>query len=185
MSVCLHRPTSFPLRTHPAMFISNRSNFPSISACRPLYVRIERNGFSRGRAKSPSQIATPPANTESDEDEEPASTSNNGSATSLRSRPRSPWTTDESSDSEAHVVNTESSRLTSIWEKAAIQYPIAPESSLVCAEEEPTSRLEHSQFRRASERHRKSNIIPHSRSGTNWVHSMWHDSTCSGYFVSK
>ena len=99
--------------------------------------RKKRNGSSRGRTKSPSQIATPPTNTDSDEDEEPASTSNNGSATSPRSRPRSPWTTDESSDSEAHVDSTESSRLTSIKEKAAIQYPITPESSLVCAKEEP------------------------------------------------
>ena len=99
--------------------------------------RKKRSGSSRGRTKSPSQIATPPANTDSDEDEEPVAASNNGSATSPRSRPRSPWTTDESSDSEAHPDNTESSRLTSIKEKAAIQYPITPESSLVCAKEEP------------------------------------------------
>jgi len=99
--------------------------------------RKKRNGSSRGRTKSPSQVATPPANTDSDEDEEPASISNNGSATSPRSRPRSPWTTDESSDSEAHVDSTESSRVASIKEKAAIQYPITPESSLVCAKEEP------------------------------------------------
>ena len=99
--------------------------------------RKKRNGSSRGRTKSPGQIATPPVNTDSDEDEEPASVSNNGSATSPRSRPRSPWTTDESSDSEAHADNTESSRLTSIKEKAVIQYPITPESSLVCPKEEP------------------------------------------------
>ena len=99
--------------------------------------RKKRNGSSRGRTKSPGQIATPPANTDSDEDEEPVSISNNGSATSPRSRPRSPWTTDESSDSEAHAENTESSRPASIKEKAVIQYPITPESSLVCAKEEP------------------------------------------------
>jgi len=100
--------------------------------------RKKRNGSSRGRTKSPSQIATPPVNTDS-EDEEPASVSNNGSGTSPRSRPRSPWIMDESSDSETHADNTESSRLTltSIKEKATIQYPITPESSLVCAKEEP------------------------------------------------
>jgi len=99
--------------------------------------RKKRNGSSRGRTKSPGQIATPPANTDSDEDEELVSILTNGPATSPRSRKRSPWTTDESSDSEAHADNTESSRLTSIKEKAAIQYPITPESSLVCAKEEP------------------------------------------------
>jgi len=101
--------------------------------------RKKRNGSSRGRAKSPSQIATPPTNTDSDEDEEQVSISNAGSATSPRSRPRSPWTTDESSDSESHADNTEASRvtLTSIKEKATVQYPITPESSLVCAKEEP------------------------------------------------
>jgi len=99
--------------------------------------RKKRNGSSRGRAKSPGQVATPPTNTDSDEDETPVSVSNNGSATSPRSRPHSPWTTDESSDSETHADSTESSRLTSIKEKAAIQYPITPESSLVCAKEEP------------------------------------------------
>ena len=98
--------------------------------------REKCNGSSRRRAKSPGQIATPPVNTDSDE--EPAS--NNCSETSSRSQPRSPWTTDESSDSEAHADNTESSRLTltSIKEEAAIQYPITlTESSLVCAKEEP------------------------------------------------
>ena len=99
--------------------------------------RKKRNGSSRGRTKSPSQVATPPTNTDSDEDEDPTSISNSGSATSPRSRPRSPWTTDESSDSEAQADNTESSRLASIKQKAAIQYPITPESSLVCAKEEP------------------------------------------------
>ena len=101
--------------------------------------RKKRNGSSRGRAKSPNQTATPPANTDSDEDEEPVLAPNDGSATSPGSRPRSPWTTDESSDSEGHADNTKSSRLTltSIKEKAAIQYPITPESSLVCAKEEP------------------------------------------------
>lgn len=101
--------------------------------------RKKRNGSSRGRAKSPSQTVTPPANTDSDEDGEPALASNGDSATSPRSRPRSPWTTDESSDSEGHADNTEASRLTltSIKEKAVIQYPITPESSLVCAKEEP------------------------------------------------
>ena len=98
--------------------------------------RKKRNGSSRGRTKSPSQIATPPANTDSDDEEEPAQASNDGPATS-RSRPRSPWTTDESSDSEGHADNTEASRLTSVKAKAAIQYPITPESSLVCAKEEP------------------------------------------------
>ena len=101
--------------------------------------RKKRNGSSRGRAKSPSQIATPPANTDSDEDEEPAPVPKNGPAASPRSRPRSPWATDESSDSEAHADNTEAPQLTltSIKEKAAIQYPITPESSLVCAKEDP------------------------------------------------
>jgi hypothetical protein len=101
--------------------------------------RKKRNGSSRGRAKSPNQTATPPANTDSDEDEEQALPSKDGSATSPRSPPRSPWTTDESSDSESHADNTESSRvtLTSIKEKGSIQYPITPESSLVCAKEEP------------------------------------------------
>jgi len=84
----------------------------------------------------PGQITTPPANTNSNEDEEPVSISNNGSAVSPRSRPRSPWTTDKSSDSEAHGY-TESSRSASIKEKAVIQYPVTPESSLVCAKEEP------------------------------------------------
>jgi hypothetical protein len=100
--------------------------------------RKKCNGSSRGRAKSPNQTATPPANTDSDE-EEPVLVSNGGAETSPRSRPRSPWTTDESSDSEGHTGNTESSRLTStsIEEEAAIQYPITPESSLVCAKEEP------------------------------------------------
>ena len=101
--------------------------------------RKKRNGSSRGRAKSPNQTATPPANTDSDEDEELGLPSKDGSATSPRSPPRSPWTTDESSDSESHADNTESSRvtLTSIKEKGSIQYPITPESSLVCAKEEP------------------------------------------------
>jgi hypothetical protein len=73
------------------------------------------------------------------DDEEPVPATNGGSKTSPRSRPRSPWTTDESSDSEGHADNTAASRLTltSIKEKAAIQYPITPESSLVCAKEEP------------------------------------------------
>ena len=99
--------------------------------------RKKRNGSSRGRAKSPNQTATPPANTDSDE--EPILVSNDGSATSPGSRPRSPWTTDESSDSEGHADNTDTSRLalTSIKEKVTIQYPITPESSLVCAKEEP------------------------------------------------
>ena len=101
--------------------------------------RRKRNGSSRGRTKSPSHIATPPANTDSDEDEEHVSASNNGSATSPGSRPRSPWTTDESSDSEVHPENTETSRvtLTSIKEKAGIQYPITPEASLVSTKEPP------------------------------------------------
>jgi len=101
--------------------------------------RKKRNGSSRGRTKSPGQIVTPPANTDSDEDEGPVSASNKDSATSPRSRPRSPWTTDESSDSEAHADSTEASRLTlnSMKEKPTIQYPITPESSLVCAKEEP------------------------------------------------
>ena len=77
----------------------------------------------------------PPANTDSDDEEEPAQASNNGPATS-RSRPRSPWTTDKSSDSEGHADNTEASQLTSVEAKAAIQYPITPESSLVCTKEE-------------------------------------------------
>ena len=98
--------------------------------------RKKRNGSSRGRAKSPSQIVTPPTVTDSD-DEAQVPTSNGGSTTSPRSRPRSPWTTDESSDSEGHADNTAASRLTSIKEKAAIQYPITPESSLVCPKEEP------------------------------------------------
>ncbi|KAF9644865.1 hypothetical protein BDM02DRAFT_3131481, partial [Thelephora ganbajun] len=51
-----------------------------------------------------SQIATPPANTDSDEDEKPVPISNNGSATSPRSWPRS-RTTDESTDSETHADN--------------------------------------------------------------------------------
>ena len=38
-----------------------------------------------------------PANTNSNDDEELALISNNGSATSPRSRPRSPWTMDKSS----------------------------------------------------------------------------------------
>ena len=102
-------------------------------------LRKKRNGSSRGRAKSPNQTATPPANTDSDEDEEQALPLKDGSATSPRSPPRSPWTTDESSDLESHADNTESSRvtLTSIREKDSIQYPITPESSLVCAKEEP------------------------------------------------
>ena len=101
--------------------------------------RKKRNGSSRGRAKSPSQTATPPANTDSDEEEERVLVPNDGSATSPRSRPRSPWITDESSDSDGHADNTETSRLTlkTIGEKTAIQYPITPESSLVCAKEEP------------------------------------------------
>ena len=101
--------------------------------------RKKRNGSSRGRTKSPSQIATPPTNTDSDEDEEHVSASNDGSATSPGSRPRSPWTTDESSDSEVHPENTETSRvtLTSIKENTGIQYPITPEASLVCAKDPP------------------------------------------------
>ena len=99
--------------------------------------RKKRNGSSHGRTKSPSHIFTPPANTDSNEDE-PIPVSNNGSTTSLRSRLRSSWTTDKSSDLEAHADNTEASRLTpTSMEKVAIQYPITPESSLVCAKEEP------------------------------------------------
>ena len=47
--------------------------------------------------------------------------------------------TDESSDSEAHADSTEMLQLTlaSMKEKATIQYPIIPESSLVCAKEDP------------------------------------------------
>jgi hypothetical protein len=101
--------------------------------------RKKRNGSSRGRAKSPSQTATPPVNTDSDEEEGPVLAPNDDSATSPGSRPRSPWITDESSDSDGHADNTETSRLTlkSIKDEAAIQYPITPESSLVCAKEEP------------------------------------------------
>jgi len=101
--------------------------------------RKKRNGSSRGRAKSPNQTATPPANTDSDEDEEQGLAPKDGPATSSGSRPRSPWTTDESSDSEGHADNKETSRLnlTSIKQKPGIQYPITPESSLVCAKEEP------------------------------------------------
>jgi len=99
--------------------------------------RKKRNRSSRGRAKSPSQVATLPTNTNSNEDEAPASVSNDGLATSPRSRPHPPWMTDESSNSETHADSTESSRLTSIKEKAAIQYPITPESSPVRAKEEP------------------------------------------------
>ena len=43
---------------------------------------------------------------------------------------------DKSSDSYAHVDNMESSWLTSIKEKAVIQYPITPESSLIYPKEE-------------------------------------------------
>jgi hypothetical protein len=100
--------------------------------------RKKRNGSSRGRAKSPNQTVTPPANTDSDEDEEPVLASNGGTAASPRSPARSPWTTDESSDSESHADNTESSRvpLPSIKDTDSIQYPITPESSL-CAKEDP------------------------------------------------
>jgi hypothetical protein len=41
-----------------------------------------RERYMHGRTKSPSQIATPPANTDSDEDKELASVSNDGPATS-------------------------------------------------------------------------------------------------------
>jgi len=98
---------------------------------------LKHDRSSCGTTKPPSQIATPPTSTDSDEDGEPASVSNNGSVTSPRLWPHSPWTTDESSDSEAHLDSTELSWLTSIKEKATIQYPITPESSLVCAKEEP------------------------------------------------
>jgi hypothetical protein len=137
--------------------------------------RKKRNGSSRGRTKSPSQIATPPANTDSDDDEEPALISNNGSATSPRSRPRSPWTTDESSDSETQADNTESSRLTSIKEKAAIQYPITPESSLVCAKEEPP-RLDSAMVGSDGlPNDIVSRTLPYARARVlNLVYSIWH-----------
>ncbi|KAF9642957.1 hypothetical protein BDM02DRAFT_3123985 [Thelephora ganbajun] len=52
--------------------------------------RMDKDWLPRSVLASPSQIATPPANTNSDEDEEPVPISNNGSATSLRSRLHSP-----------------------------------------------------------------------------------------------
>jgi len=96
---------------------------------RNLFGPFHSSAISLPLALSPFSDGCPPF--------QPASVSNNGSATSPRSRPRSPWTTDESSDLEAHVDSTESSWLASIKEKATIQYPITPESSLVCAKEEP------------------------------------------------
>ena len=137
--------------------------------------RKKRNGSSRGRTKSPSQIATPPANTDSDEDEEPAPVPKNGPAASPRSRPRSPWTTDESSDSEAHADNTEAPlpTLTSIKEKAAIQYLITPESSLVCAGEGPP-RLDSSMTGSDGlPRDMVSRTLPHVHvQELNWVYSL-------------
>ena len=101
--------------------------------------RKKRNGSLRGMTKSPSHIATPPTNTNSDEDEEHVSASNNGSATSPGSRPHSPWTIDELSDSEVHPEHTETSwvTLTLINEKA---HPISnypTEASPVQAKEPP------------------------------------------------
>ena len=68
---------------------------------------------------------------------EPTSISNNGSVTSLRSQLHSPWIMGESSNSETHVDNTESSWLALIKEKAVIQYHITLEYSLVWTKEEP------------------------------------------------
>ena len=136
--------------------------------------RKKRSGSSRGRAKSPGQIATPPANTDSDEDEEPVLVSKNGSAASSRSRQRSPWMTDESSDSEAHVDNAETSRLTltSIKEKTVIQYPITPESSLVCAKEEPP-RLDSSVVGSDGLPNTVSQTLPHVHVDVlNWIYSI-------------
>ena len=68
----------------------------------------------------------PLAHTDSDEDEEHDTASKNGSVTSPRSRPCSPWMTDESNDSEVHPENIEMSRviLTSIKERHPISnYP--------------------------------------------------------------
>ncbi|KAF9647808.1 hypothetical protein BDM02DRAFT_3244703 [Thelephora ganbajun] len=73
--------------------------------------------LSPRRTESPSQIATPPANTDSDEDEEPVLISNNGSATS---------------PGHGHIPPGQRTS----QGKATTQYPITPESSLVCAKEE-------------------------------------------------
>ena len=73
----------------------------------------KQNRSSCRRTKSPSQVTMPPDNIDSDEDNEPALISNNGSVTSPRSQPRSPWTTDKSSDLEAHIDRIKSSWLAS------------------------------------------------------------------------
>ena len=59
---------------------------------------------SRGRTKSPCQITSLHLHTS-------VLVSNNGSVTFLRSQPRFPWTTDDSSDSEACANNTGASWL--------------------------------------------------------------------------
>jgi hypothetical protein len=85
--------------------------------------RKKRSGSTRGRSKSPTHSIIEHRSV-TDDEEDPQ----NGGTTS---RPRSPWTTDESSDSEAPTESVDSS-LPLEKPIGSIQYPITPEASLVC-----------------------------------------------------
>jgi len=86
--------------------------------------RKKRSGSARGRSKSPVRSIIEHRSVTDDEEDVPV----NGGTTS---RPRSPWTTDESSDSEAPTESVDSS-LPLEKQASSIQYPITPEASLVC-----------------------------------------------------
>jgi hypothetical protein len=90
--------------------------------------RKKRSGSSRGRSKSPN-LSIPPNLPVTDDEDEHESLKDDV-AKSPRSRPRSPWTTDESSDSEAPTESVDS--VVPMSKASPIQFPITPEASLVC-----------------------------------------------------
>jgi hypothetical protein len=93
--------------------------------------RKKRSASSRGRSKSPSHSI--PSNLPVTDDEDEHELLQNGISNSPTSRPRSPSTTDESSDSEAPTESVDS--ILPVNKAVSIQFPITPEASLVCQPE--------------------------------------------------
>jgi hypothetical protein len=91
--------------------------------------RKKRSGSSRGRSKSPILPQSVPATDDEDESEPLA----NGIAKSPRSRPHSPWAIEDSSDSDVPTESVDS--VLPVDKVSAMQFPITPESSLVCQQE--------------------------------------------------
>jgi len=90
--------------------------------------RKKRSG-SRGRSKSPFLPQSMPAT----DDEDEAESLPNGIAKSPRSRPHSPWAADDSSDSDVPTESVDS--VLPVDKVPPMQFPISPESSLVCQPE--------------------------------------------------